>query len=142
MVKEYMRKHIATIRAITLEDLEKDSGLNTDTNQDSNDDLIEDNKQDLKTNIEKIFKQFAEKPLTEQQKEAINIGKELKKLDSEVKYKLLYPTQIPQELATAVSSTVYKLMQLAAIDTDGTANINDVLAKKGRISGLFCGWRH
>lgn len=52
MVKEYMRKHIASIRAITLEDLEKDSGLNTDTNQDSNDDITEDNKQDLKTDIE------------------------------------------------------------------------------------------
>lgn len=52
MVKEYMRKHIASIRAITIEDLEKDSGLNKDTNQDSNDNIIEDNKQDLKTNIE------------------------------------------------------------------------------------------
>lgn len=52
MVKEYMRKHIASIRAITLEDLEKNSGLNTDTDQDSNDDIIEDNKQDLKTDIE------------------------------------------------------------------------------------------
>ena len=52
MVKEYICKHIASIRAITLEDLEKDSGLNTDTNQDSNDDITEDNKQDLKTDIE------------------------------------------------------------------------------------------
>ena len=52
MVKKYMREHIASIRAITLEDLEKDSGLNTDTDQDSNDDIIEDNKQDLETDIE------------------------------------------------------------------------------------------